>query len=281
MKKNLFKILLILPLLIITGCKGDDVEPPVTEVASKQYMLEADNDLGITGTTRIIKNSDGTSAIEVSLEGVKGNAFYASYLYLDNAANEGQDIVLTLDLLEGDDKEGQGKQTTLLSFFDDGSPISYEDLLEFDGYIGVNSNDNELTTMIAKADIGQNELTDVSKTYNLVKGDLADASGVVTFTERLNGEALAEFNLIGTPEGKVLKVDLISGAIDSSGDVIFNFNDVDRLTGTSITNIELLNGASGYTGILGADAHIEVSYMSEALDLNVIVVKGNIGVNAN
>jgi hypothetical protein len=43
--------------------------------------------------------------------------------------------------------------------------LSRQALLDFDGYINVHLSADKLATLVAQGDIGQNDLTDVSKVY--------------------------------------------------------------------------------------------------------------------
>jgi hypothetical protein len=57
------------------------------------------------------------------------------------------------------------KTTTTFKTLDNGSAITYQALLDFDGYINVHLSADKLATLVAQGDIGQNDLTDVSKVY--------------------------------------------------------------------------------------------------------------------
>jgi hypothetical protein len=55
-------------------------------------------------------------------------------------------------------------------------------LLDFDGYINVHLSADKLATLVAQGDIGQNDLTDVSKVYALGSVAVARIDGTATFT---------------------------------------------------------------------------------------------------
>ncbi|MCQ6468237.1 hypothetical protein NPN14_23720, partial [Vibrio parahaemolyticus] len=87
-------------------------------------------------------------------------ASHPAHIHLNTAA-EGGDIALTLNAVDGT----TGKSTTVLKALDNGTKITYQELLNFDGYINVHLSTSSLATLVAQGDIGQNELTGVSKVY--------------------------------------------------------------------------------------------------------------------
>jgi hypothetical protein len=57
--------------------------------------------------------------------------------------------------------DGTTGKTTTFKTLDNGSAITYQALLDFDGYINVHLSADKLATLVAQGDIGQNDLTDV------------------------------------------------------------------------------------------------------------------------
>jgi hypothetical protein len=88
------------------------------------------------------------------------------------------EIALTLKPVDGT----TGKSTTTFKTLDNGSAITYQALLDFDGYINVHLSADKLATLVAQGDIGQNDLTDVSKVYALGSVAVAGIDGTATFT---------------------------------------------------------------------------------------------------
>ena len=112
-----------------------------------------------------------------------------------NTAAEGGSIALTLGPVDGN----TGTSSVTITALDDGTAISYDELLSFDGYINVHLSAEELETIVAQGDIGQNALTGVSKMYTLNEKVVPSIDGTVTFYERENGEALSVIELMNTP----------------------------------------------------------------------------------
>ncbi|WP_055448492.1 CHRD domain-containing protein [Lacinutrix mariniflava] len=273
--KTLFKVLILLPLVFLSSCRSDDAETDqVTDLESKTYVLTSVEDSGISGTVRFIKNSNFTLSIELNVSGTINNNFHSAFLYRDNAANGGEVVALTLDTVVGE----TGMSTTVFTKLDDDTTISYEDLLTFDGYIEVKSNDNTLNNPVANADIGENELTGSQVTYTLEERDLTNAFGDITFKERINGEALAVFNLEGTPAGGMLPAHIHENDAVTGGPIIFTFKMVNGTTGSSETNVEMLDDGTSfvYNDVLTVNGYINVHFES---DLSLLIAQGNIGSN--
>jgi len=271
------KLLVLLPLVLFSSCRSDDVDTDqVTELASKTYILSTVDDSGISGSVRFIENSNFTLSVELNLAGTNNNDFHGAFLYLDNAANNTEDIALTLNVVDGE----TGMSTTVFTKLDDGTPISYDALLNFDGHVEIKSNDTNLNTTVANIDIGQNELTTTEITYTLEERDLTDAFGTITFTKRLNGEALAVFNLEGTPSSGMHPAHIHAGSVaNAPGAILFTFNMVNGTTGKSQTNISNLPDGTTflYDNVLTTDGYINVHL--SASNLAILIAQGNIGSN--
>ena len=271
---KLFIALLILPVLFITSCSTDDDEgtaPVVVQLESRTYALGSVADPTISGEATFIRNSDNTTTIELELMGTPSGGQHPAHIHFNTAAESG-DIALTLGTVNGD--TGFSSVTT--------SEYTYAELLDFDGYINVHLDDSTLglATIVAQGDIGQNELTGESTVYTLNEVDLPGASGTISFYERVNGEALATIELIGTPAGNLLPAHIHMGSVATSpGAIIYSFNEVDGTTGVSMSNVANLDGEAtffGYDDVLAVDGYVNVHSES---DLAVLIAQGDIGIN--
>ncbi|WP_290699720.1 CHRD domain-containing protein [Lacinutrix sp.] len=277
--KTFLKVLLVLPLILLSSCRSDDAETDrVTDLESKTYVLSTVNNSDISGTVRLIKNSNFTLSIELIVEGVIDNDLRSAFLFIDNAANDGGVVALTLDPLFGDGTTGTS--TTVFTALDDETSISYEELLAFDGHIQVRSNDADIDNSEAHAvaDIGQNELTNSQVTYTLEERDLINASGSITFKKRLNGEALAVIDLEGTPSSGMLPAHIHANDAAIGGPIIFTFNMVNGTTGSSQTNVETLDDNTSflYDDVLTVNGYVNVHFEN---NLSLLIAQGNIGSN--
>jgi hypothetical protein len=135
--------------------------------------------------------------------------------------------------------------------------------------------------LIAQADIGQNELTGLSKNYALAENETSGITGSIDFFERRNSEILVQLNLEGTTSGLVYPAQLNTGDVVNFGAEVFTFNSVngiDSETAISQTNLVNLIGQSDaftYDNLLEYDGHVNV-LTDTSLD---IVAQANVGSN--
>jgi hypothetical protein len=245
-----------------------------TELNSKIYDLSSVEGSGILGTANFIESSDATLRIELELQNTAQGGSHPAHIHVNTAA-EGGGIALSLTPVDG----ATGKSITTFSALDDGTAITYQGLLDFDGYINVHLSANELATIVAQGDIGQNDLTDVSKAYALGSDAVPEIDGVATFYERVNGEALAVIELNNTPDGGVHPGHIHMNTAIEGGGVVFSFNPVNGDTGMSKTNVAALdNGtAFGYDDVLNYNGYINIHLSAD--ELTTLVAQGDIGQN--
>jgi hypothetical protein len=252
----------------------EETEEEVTIVDSKTFVLGEVGDSGISGTTKFISNSDNTLVVELNLNNTDSGEMHPAHIHFNTAA-EGGGVALTLGVVNGN----TGKSTVSFTTLDDGSAITYAELVDFDGYINVHQSASAMETLVAQADIGQNELTGMSKEYALDNVIGYDIEGTATFYERNNGEALAVLQLINTVEESEHPAHIHSGNAADGGDIVFTFQAIDGNTGISMTNVAALDDetAFGYNDVLTFDGHINVHL--SASDIATWVSRANIGSN--
>ncbi|WP_179008321.1 CHRD domain-containing protein [Winogradskyella forsetii] len=273
-----FKLVLMLFISVaLVNCSDDDdlglLIGPTGE--SKIYTLGSVADPSISGTATFIENTDNSVTIELDLNGTPDGGMHPAHIHFNTAA-EGGDIALTLGTVDGN----TGFSSITTNTLNGGSVISYEQLLDYDGYINVHLSADDLGTLVAQGDIGQNELTDDSVTYPLATVDVAGISGTAEFTKRVNGEALATLSLVGTPDGGMHPAHIHAGSVATApGGIIFTFNPVDGTSGMSKTNVSMLDDESAfnYDDVLSVDGYINVHL--SANELGTLVAQGNAGSN--
>lgn len=274
LKKLAYCALLMLPMLYLTSCDNND-DDGVFAGRFKTYALASVSNPNISGTATFIENVDNSTTVELRLTGTPAGGSHPAHIHFNTAAESGG-IAVTLGTVDGD----TGFSTKTFSKLDNDTSVTFDDMLGFDGYINVHLSANELTTLVAQGDIGENELTGTSKTYALNELDVTGISGTATFYERVNGEALAVLDIANTPAGGMHPAHIHMGSIATApGGILFTFNPVDGDTGKSITNVEVLDDDTdfGYDDVLAVDGYINVHL--SANDLATIVAQGNIGVN--
>ena len=267
--------LLVMATLVI-GCSDDDgMNQPPTTGDETTYDLAELSDSGVSGTAKIEELDDGTSKLTLDLTGTPSDGMHPSHIHANTAAESG-DIIISLNEVDG----STGMSETIISEDAAGNMVTYQDLLEIDGYINVHLSPDELTTVVAQGDIGQNDLTGESKTYTLGEKDVDGISGSVMFEERMNGEAQATIMLDGTPDGEMHPAHIHMNTALEEGSIIYSFDAVNGNSGMSRSNVaELEDGTSfGYSDVLSVDGYVNV-HLGPGDDLATIVAQGDIGEN--
>lgn len=269
------KLLLSLILFgVLFNCESDENTDILNQRDTKVYDLGSVSDPAITGFATFIENTNGTVTVELELSNTIEGEMHPAHLHFNTAAETGA-IALTLGTVSGI----SGKSTVTVSALDDGTPIDYNTLRNFDGYINVHQSESDLNTLVAQGDIGQNDLTGEVKFYNLSEVDLSGISGTANFFERNNGEALAVLELQGTTVGTSYLANLRENDVVTTGSITFTFNDVNGETGLSITNLSNLDGTTeffGFDALLEYNGHINIQEPDNTM---AIVATTNIGSN--
>ncbi|MCS4433820.1 CHRD domain-containing protein [Aquiflexum gelatinilyticum] len=286
MKKNLLinrirqGAILLAMVLTFAACT-DDPNPTIDPETiltgqTKTYVLKAVGNSGISGTALLEETSTGNSKLTISLTGTPNGGSLPAHIHFNSAA-QGGGIAVSLTPVNGT----TGISETTFSKEDDGTPISFSDVLAYDGYINVHLSATDLATVVAQGDIGSNELTGTSKTYTLNSVADPSISGEITFEERINGFALATISLTGTPDGGSHPAHIHANSAAIGGGIEFTFNPVNGTTGMSKTDTRegIMDGEDGFTyeEILEVDGYVNVHLSAD--NLGTIVAQGDIGSN--
>ena len=240
----------------------------------KSYELSSKDVDGIMGTALFQERVSGEALATLMLDGTPDGGMHPAHIHMNTAA-EGGDIAFTFNVVNGT----TGMSQTNVAALNDGTMFGYADVLDYDGYINVHLSSDDLGTLVAQGDIGQNELTGESKTYELETKDVDGIMGTAKFEERVNGEALATLMLDGTPDGGMHPAHIHMNTAAEGGDIAFTFNVVNGTTGMSETNVAALNDGTmfGYADVLDYDGYINVHLSSD--NLATLVAQGDIGQN--
>ena len=267
---------LALSAVALVSCDGDDdgMLGPVSTGQQVTYDLEERAEDGISGTVSFIEQSDSSTSVVITLTGTPDGGEHPAHIHMNTAA-EGGDIIISLTPVDG----ATGISETSVSEDDNGTAVTYSDLLDYDGYVNVHLSAAEQGTIVAQGDIGQNALTGETTAYPLDERAVEGISGTITFAERENGEALATIALVGTPDGGEHPAHIHANTAIESGEIVFAFTPVDGTTGMSMTNVAALEDgtAFGYGNVLEYDGYINVHLSAE--EQGTIVAQGNIGIN--
>ena len=277
--KNYLTITFLMVFLVfLSSCSSDDdgdspIGPEPTG-ETKTYALGAVSNPDISGSATISELDDGSITLTITLENTPDDGMHPAHIHVNTAA-EGGDIAVSLTPIDG----ATGTSVTNFTALDDGTTLSYDELLEFDGYINVHLSAEDLATLVAQGDIGQNELTGTTKVYELGSVAVPDISGTATFSERVNGEALAVIELQNTPDGGMHPGHIHMNSAAEGGPIAFTFTPVNGTTGISKTNVAQLDDmtAFGYSEVLTYDGYINIHFSAD--DLATLVAQGDIGSN--
>lgn len=280
MKKKFWNPLAGLFLLVavaLTACKDDDDDPntPDPEPNKTEYNLGPQDVLGVTGKVTLTEQSSTETLIEIQLTNAPVG-IHPAHIHANSALETGG-IVISLNPVDS-----TGKSSTIVTKKDDNTPVTYQDLINFDGYVNVHESAINLLTIIASGDIGGNVLTGTSKSYTLSAVNSSGVNGTALFEQRKNNNTKVTINLTGTLAGATHPAEIRLGSVATigGGPVAITLNGVDGTTGKSFTNIRQLDNSTNitYNQLLQYDGYLNVN--ESILNPTTIVSQGNIGSNA-
>ena len=147
MKKSSSLLLIIACVLILGGCKKDNVDTVILQ--SKVYQLNAMSGSNITGTATFTEDDQGKTTVLIELDGSNTTEHPAFIRY--NNASDGGPVAITLKKCTCSVSE------TVVSKLDGGASINFDGLLKLDGHITIHESPEDLETIVAFANIGSNE----------------------------------------------------------------------------------------------------------------------------
>lgn len=261
----------------IVGCNDDDDDKNGAKLTgeSKTYTLSSVSNPAISGTVKLEERRDHATVVTIDLNGTTAGNTHPAHIHANSAAETG-DIIIDLNSVDG----ATGISTTVVKKRNNGTSVSYEDLLDINGYLNVHLSAADLTTLIAQADIGENELTATTRTFNLVAANASGITGTVKMTKRVNGNSLVMVDLDGASGTGEYPVSIYNNNIANGGPIAVNLTTVRGTSGNvSYTNVyELNNGtALTYDNLNTFNGHILVSASPAAP--TTYVAQTNIGSN--
>lgn len=150
MKKNIWflSIALLAGVLFLGACKDDDDKPVVLE---QTYSLNELDNSGVSGDVTFRKIDNTSTLVIVQLTGTKAGDSHPAHIHANNALTGGP-IVVNFNAVDGE----SGRSETTVTKLDDGTPITYEGLLQYNGHVNVHKSSSLITIMIAQGNIGAN-----------------------------------------------------------------------------------------------------------------------------
>jgi len=258
--------LLAIAILWVTSC---DSELPDVSGKNRVYELSALTAERIEGQVIIRERNDGSTQLEISLDGLAPQAQLPAYVHF-NTALEGGGIAITLEPVDGN----SGTSVTEVTQLDNGTPLGYDELIEFDGHLN--------SSLVAQGDIGANALTGRFQQFSLTAVDINNADGLLTVEERESGYSLLTVDLEQTVAGRQHPATLNFGVIADDAEIAVFLNPVDGDSGISKTDLEQLDGGLliPYQALIEFSGFIRVHLGPDA-DMTTIVSQGNIAYIGN
>lgn len=147
MKKHYY--LFIVLALIFTNCTKDSAKDVI--LAKNVFALSPVSNSNISGNVSFVKYEDGRTEVILQINN-SSKDIHPAFIYTKSLEAGGGAIALTLAPIECDCEES----ITVVSKLDNGTPITYEQLIAFDGHIKIHQNAEHLELVIAQGNIGVN-----------------------------------------------------------------------------------------------------------------------------
>jgi hypothetical protein len=271
-------IILLLIGIFAFSCSDDDgggPSGPNFTGNTEEYELFSRSDPGISGKVTFAERDDGITVITIELNGTSAGGDHPSHIHANSAA-EGGGIAVDLNNVDG----ATGISETEISMLNDGSGVSYNDLINFDGYLNVHLSTSDLGTLMAQGDIGQNELTGTSEQYPIGARSDPGISGMAIISERVNGESLVTITLQGTDVVGDHPAHIHANTAAEGGGILVDLTNVNGASGNSATSISMLNDGTPitYSEMVEINGYINI-HLSIG-ELSTLVGQGDIGQNA-
>ena len=264
-------------LLILTQCgsDNDDTTPAVPTGRSQIFNVISTNLSTINGTATFIENDNNSTTINLQLNNMQSGRAHPIFIRR-NVAAEGGGIALDLGSIDAN----TGVSSINVNKLTDGRSISYEELINFNGYLGIDDSNQNASGLIAYSDIGPNALTGQQIVYGIVPVNNSGISGGITFAERANGSILVEIGLNDVVSNTEYPVDIHLGSLGEDSEAIIILSSLlSENNGTSLSQVRTdVNGdIITYTDLINLDAHVQIH--PSPSDLNATIAQAPIGIN--
>ncbi|MBL0310238.1 MAG: CHRD domain-containing protein [Bacteroidetes bacterium] len=118
---------------------------------SKSYTLDAVNASGISGDVTFTKRKNGNSLVVVTLANVIAGSAYVPAIHVGSVATVGGGPVSkTLNPIDA----STGKSSNTLRALDNATPITYDNVLLYAGYLAIHESAANMANVLAQGNIG-------------------------------------------------------------------------------------------------------------------------------
>jgi Cu/Zn superoxide dismutase len=130
-----------------------DIGGNALTTTKKSYTLNAVGASGVTGTATFEKRKNGNSLVTIDLNGTLAGGIHPAVIHIGSVATVGGGpVVKTLNPVDGT----TGKSYTTLRTLDSGTPISYDDVMLYDGYLAIHESELLMANVLCQGNIGSN-----------------------------------------------------------------------------------------------------------------------------
>ncbi len=130
-----------------------DIGGNALTTTNKTYTLAEFGTSGVSGTALFEKRKNGTSLITISLNGTLAGGTHPAVIHIGSTATVGGGpTVKTLSPVDGT----TGKSYTTLRTLNNGTPISYDDAMVYDGYLAIHESTLLMANVLCQGNIGSN-----------------------------------------------------------------------------------------------------------------------------
>lgn len=234
------------------------------------YQMTPVADPAVTGTATFAKRQNGNTLVTVALNGTQAGSTHPSHIHANTIVETGG-IVIDLNPVDG----ATGIARTTVRELNDGTAITYDELIDFNGYLNVHAG----PSFVAQVDIGQNALTGDQEEYTLNELNSSGVSGTAVFEKRKNGKARITLSLEGTVDGGDHPAHIHTNDAATGGGIVLDLKNVNGASGKSVTNAYALKDGTAitYDELINYNGHINVH--ESPTNLATRIAQGNIGSN--
>lgn len=271
----LFRVILICVLVIFVDCKKGETSLLVPTGRTKIYTVLSTDLSNIEGTVEFVENDNNSTTINFNLQNTSTS--FNNPIYLRRkTAYQGGGIAAILGDLDG----RTGKSSFNISKLADDQKLTYDQLLQFDGYFAIELNDDNSGKLAASAHIGPNELTGNKVTYSMLFTEDSSYSGQATFSERANGSSSLIVSLLGSNANATYPSHIHRNDEGSDNTILLSLSPVEStFKGHGFSEISEIDGSPiMYNDLLELNATIDIH---DSNDTIIVIASGGIGSNPN
>lgn len=120
---------------------------------SKTYNLDVQNASGVAGTALFQKRNNGKTLVTIALTGTIAGGTHPAIIHIGSVATVGGGpAVKTLNPVDG----VTGMSYTNLVVLDDQTPVTYDNMLVYDGYLAIHESELLMASVLCQGNIGAN-----------------------------------------------------------------------------------------------------------------------------